>query len=205
MTDVDSTNNVSDAAGQPSQPQQGASSDKPNSLDVEALVEMVVKRLEPHIEKTVQSTKDKRFSKLEEALMERMTTPAVESKPQAVDPEPDGKATSQKGSTTVQTTPVGKPDEFTEAESVLLKQLGLDVTDPAVASVKDLPVVQRIMEYGKIVQRRAETPAPSAAIPQPGAQPVSKEAQYEELLRWQRNDPLDRTGNQARLKKELGI
>lgn len=205
MTDVDSTNNVSDAVSQPSDQQKGASSDQRNSQDVEALVEMVVKRLQPHIEKTVQSTKDKRFSKLEEALMERMTNQAGESNQKAEVQEPEGKATPQKESTPVQTQPVGKQDDVTEAETVLLKQLGLDVSDPAVAGVKDLPVVQRILEYGKIVQRRAEKPAPSATIPQPGAQATSKDALANELLQWQEKDPLDRTGNQARIKQELGF
>jgi len=200
--EVDSTENASAVEGTQNQTQ-GAPQVQPNSPDVEAIVAKVADRLFPEFEKRSQSVKDRRIAELMKGLEElKQSLTGEHPKPEPVLNSQE-KATDTATNTPAQDKPVGKQADFDEAETVILKQFGLSQDDPAVVAAKALDPVQRILEYGKVLERRAEQSNPSA-VASLGGKPAGKEALTDELLKLQESDPLDSNGRQAQLKQQLG-
>lgn len=200
--EAESTANVSEVNEQPTQTQQGASQVSQSSLDVKAIAAEVANILKPEF----QSIKDKRLAKFEQFIKEFSNPQAGDVEQNTADPTPQGKATAQPVTTTpVQEKPVGKQVDFDEAEAVILKQFGLSNDDPAVVAAKALDPVLRIVEYGKIVERRNEKANLAAATAVGGGAPVGKDALADELMKLQRSDPFDKSGRQAAIMQQLGI
>jgi len=200
--EAESTANVSEVNEQPTQTQQGASQVSQSSLDVKAIAAEVANILKPEF----QSMKDKRLAKFEQFIKEFSNPQAGDVEQTTAAPTPQGTATAQPVTTTpVQEKPVGKQVDFDEAETVILKQFGLSNDDPAVVAAKALDPVLRIVEYGKIVERRNEKANLAAATAVGGGAPVGKDALADELMKLQRSDPFDKSGRQAAIMQQLGI
>ncbi len=198
---VESTGTVSGTTAQPAQTQPGAPQVSAPSLDVNAIAAKVAEILKPEF----QSVKDKRISKIEEAIKDFMTSQAVPVQT-AVPPAP---APANPATEQTQTTPpvkqpeIGTQQVVTEAEKTILTSLGLAADDVAVTSVQG-DFQTRIVEYTKIAERRKQPSNPAAVSTQTGTTPPSKEALVNELLDLQDSDPMDRNGRQAQIKTQLG-
>lgn len=201
---VDSTTGVSDANGQPTQTQ-GAQQVQQNSPDVDAKISEALERHTVELERKFQSIKDRRISELMKGIDELKQMMAGEGTKQEPAPTPQGTATATNLTPPVQEKPVGKQVDFDEAEAVILKQFGLSNDDPAVVAAKALDPVLRIVEYGKIVERRNEKANLAAATAVGGGAPVGKDALADELMKLQQTDPFDKSGRQAAIMQQLGI
>ncbi len=198
---VESTGNVSGVVAQPAQTQSGASQVSAPSLDVNAIAAKVAEILKPEF----QSVKDKRISKLEEAIKE-LVAPQTgqQTQPAQTEPAKTEPATTQVAQVTPATRPeTGTQQVVTEAEKTILTSLGLAADDVAVTSVQG-DFQSRVIEYTKIAERRKQPSNPAAVSTQTGGTPASAEALTSELLRLQDSDPMDKNGRQAQIKTQLG-
>ena len=203
---TESTQNASGENGAPTPEPQGAQGVSQNSPDVESIVAKVVERLLPELDKRTQSTKDKRIADILKTVGELQKSLAGDVESPAPVPTPDKGTPTEAQTVTppVQDKPAAQVNHV-EVDTMILGKLGLPKDDPAVIAVQSLPFEQRVLEYFKAIDRRNQPPNEAAVASQGGSIIKDKDSMAAELVELQNFDPMDRSGRQKELRRELGI
>lgn len=176
MNSLEGTNGTS-GAGEPN-PGTGDQGDQRVSNDMDALADRILAKLDPILDKKLQSIKDKRLGRVErdlDSIQKRLADTLVQKTGMA--PEEAEEIASrlpigQKASETASEPPVvGKQPTLTDVEKSILSEAGLPETDPDIVALNQRKFADpshRIAEIAKIVARKNKPGDPAALATNPG-------------------------------------
>lgn len=193
MSATDSGLETSVPTGQPNQAG-GVGGDQPNLFNEDALVTKIVDRLIPEIDKRVQSTKDRRFSKfdkdlaaLKSSLKDGLVAEGMD--PAEVEEELARRLPSTPAKKVVpsseKVSPGTAPD-LADIQRQLLDKLGISAEDPDVVALnqRQLPTGQALAELVALATQRAQPTSPAGIVVPSGSsvRPDLVKSYREEML-----------------------